>query len=117
MELGGWVTQVFGTFRASLPECMAVRGVANQPAQCVGQSLVVTRRHQEATGIVHNLQRASECRGDDRQSRPQRLDECDAERFRSRVRLAIQIGGLHQSRDVGAMTEEPNAIGNAILFQ
>src|SRR5207245_7928530 len=66
-----------------------------------------------STGIVHDLLSASHRCRDDGNTSVERLDKRYAEGFRTSVRLAVNIRGRKDSRDIRTLSQKHNPVGNA----
>src|SRR6266511_3096753 len=73
----------------------------------------VARLDEHATILGDDLGGAAHARADDRKPRVQGLDECDPERLRPGVRLAVHVGRRQQPGHVGSLAEETNPVGDA----
>src|SRR5204862_2153837 len=89
------------------------RGIRDQRRQRGRDRLRIPRGDQTAARVVDDLRRAADSAGDDRQPRGERFDERDAERFRLDVWLTVKIGGPKDPRDIVALAEKSDAIGDA----
>src|SRR5205085_2370399 len=87
--------------------------VLDEPSERVGKCLDVSRRNKNSGTLLDDLHCTTDTRGDYRQAGLERFDEDNAKPLRPEIRMAKNVGGGHQTRNVGALPQKPDAIENA----
>ena len=108
----GGIAQGAGAGGPGRAEVRPRGGGYDQAAQRGGQRGGVVRLDEDPTGVVDDLGTAAEACGDNGQTGVERLDKGDAEGLRAGVRLAVDIRRREQSRDIRALTQKADAVGD-----
>lgn len=105
-DAGGGITEFGGTGGSAGAELRPEFRIGDQGTEGLCEGCGVAWGDLSTARFLDDFLGASEGGGDDGQTGIQRLDENDTEGFWPEVRLAVDVGGVHELGHVTAFTEE-----------
>src|SRR5438128_1873722 len=109
VDLLSWITELPYASRPGGAQLSAKTVIFNERFQRVRQGQRISPGDQLPATFIDDLECPALSCGDDRQTCVQGFHECNPKCFRTRVGLAVNVGGGQETRNIGALSQKPDS--------